>query len=93
MVVSNEVGNQHSAVVIVAAMTSSKVQERRRFPNTVFVPAGAMDRDGLIVCNQLLTIDKRDLLGHKATLTPAQMDELNEALRVGLGIPKRAVEL
>ncbi|MCW2987268.1 MAG: mazF [Solirubrobacterales bacterium] len=91
VVVSNDVGNQHSPVVIVAAMTSKKVQQRRKYPTVVFVPAGEMKGDGLIVCNQLLTIDKADLIAYKAVLTQPQVDELNEALRVGVGIPRRFV--
>lgn len=88
VIVSNDVGNQHSPVVIVAAMTSQKLQERSRFPHTVLVPGQGGDRDGLIMCNQLLAIDKADLIRHKETLALRQVDELNEALRVGVGIPR-----
>ncbi len=89
VVISSDIGNQHSPVVVVAAMTSSQVERRKGRPTTVFVPAAQLDRDGVILCNQLQTIDKDDLLSHRATLTSEQVDELNEALIRTMGIPKR----
>ncbi len=89
VIVSNDVANRKSPVVTIAAMTSSQVDRRKRFPQTVFVPAAEMDRDGVVMCDQLMTVDKEDLLSHKATLKPSQVDELNEALRVAVGIPRR----
>jgi mRNA-degrading endonuclease toxin of MazEF toxin-antitoxin module len=41
------------------------------------------------LCGQLLTLDKRRLQKHYATLDASQMAELDRALSVGLGLARK----
>jgi mRNA interferase MazF len=84
LVVSNDVNNNVGSVVIVAAIT--KTIPAKRYPQNVHLDAGPLPLAGTILCGQLLTIDKVDLLRHRATLPQATMDEVDVALCKALGI-------
>lgn len=85
VVVSNDVNNQHSPVVVVAALT--RTIPSKRYPQNVHLPEGSPLRDaGTILCGQLNTIDKTRLLDKKGALTAAQINDLNRALRMSLHI-------
>jgi mRNA interferase MazF len=89
IVVSNDVNNQHSPVVIVAAIT--KTIPKKQYPYNVDLPAGALRLDGTIYCGQLLTVDKTRLISYKGDLDEAKFAELDRALVVALGLPKHGV--
>lgn len=59
LVVSNDVDNQHSPVVILAAITS--ILPTKRYPFNVHLPAGPLPNEGTIMCGQLMTVDKTRL--------------------------------
>lgn len=84
VVVSNDVNNQHSPVVIVAAITS---QVGRVYPQNVLLPAGTPLRlESTILGNQLTTIAKERLETFRGQLDPTQLEELARALRVSLSL-------
>jgi mRNA interferase MazF len=87
-VVSNDVANQHSPNVTVVAIT--KTIPIRSYPFNVHLPAGVLPREGTILCAQILTIDKKRLMRHRGQLDSAFMDQVDEALRVSLGLPRFA---
>ncbi len=87
LVVSNDVGNRFSALVIVAALTSQ--QPRRIYPVHVHVPASAqtgLDRESTVMCEQLMTTSKEHLERRIGELPPELMDEVDAALRRSLGL-------
>lgn len=84
VVVSNDVNNQHSPVVIVAAMT--RAPQRRNYPQNVHVPAGVLPDEGTIYGGQLYTIDKTRLERYRGTLGAAKIAELDRALALSLGL-------
>lgn len=87
VVISNDVNNQHSPVVIVAALT--RTIPRRSYPQNVALPAGLPLPDaGTILCGQLYTIDRTRLQRHRGDLSAPQLAELNAALAVSLGLPR-----
>lgn len=88
VVVSNDVNNQRSPVVIVAALTTQQIEERRRYPVNVFVAAGELRYDGIILTNQLMTIAKDRIQRHRGNLRPHEIDELNRALAITLALPR-----
>jgi mRNA interferase MazF len=87
VVVSNDVNNQHSPVVIVAAIT--RTIPSKDYSHTVYLPAGVLPSEGTILCGQLLTIDKTRLVRHRGELDEDQTEALDAALIVSLGLPKR----
>jgi mRNA interferase MazF len=85
VIVSNNTINTTSPTVIVAALTRAK--QKKNYPQNVRLPAGKpLPDEQTILCGQLLTLDKRRLQRHHATLDESQMPELDRALSVGLGI-------
>jgi mRNA interferase MazF len=91
VVVSNDISNQRSSVVVIAAMTSQQVSERARYPQNVFVAAGDLPSDSIVLANQLMTVAKDRLERHRGDLRPNESTELDEALRVALGLPRQAI--
>lgn len=84
MIVSNDVNNQHSPVVIVAAITS---KVGRRYPQNVLLPAGVPLRlESMILGNQLTTIAKDRLETFRGQLDAGQLEELAQALRLSLSL-------
>jgi mRNA interferase MazF len=90
VIVSNNISNQHSPVVVVAAMTR-KIPEKR-YPQDVLLEAGNPLPDaGRIMTNQLTTVDKSRLEQCRGELDPAQVHELNRALAMSLAVPQTVV--
>ena len=86
LVLQNDAGNQHSPVTIVASITSTPAQAPR--PTDVHITP---DESGLplpsrVLLNQIRTLDKRRLAGLVGQLPPARMEEVDQALRVSLGL-------
>ncbi|MDP2660835.1 MAG: type II toxin-antitoxin system PemK/MazF family toxin, partial [Dehalococcoidia bacterium] len=81
----NDVGNRYSPVLIVAAITS---QPRSHLPVQVEVkvPEGGMERDSLVLLNQIRTIDKARLGRYWGRLAPETMDKVNRALMISVGL-------
>ena len=86
LVVSNDVNNQRSPVVIVATIT--KTIPKKAYPFNVPLPAGILPLGGTIYCGQLLTIDKTRLLRHRGELDAPKIADVNRALAVALGLPR-----
>jgi mRNA interferase MazF len=84
VVVSNDINNRHSPVVIVAAITS---KVGRRYPQNVLLPAGIpLPLESMILGNQLTTIAKDRLGAFRGELDAVQLTELARALRISLSL-------
>jgi len=85
VVIQNDIGNQYSPTVIVAAITSG---EQARFDVNVAVkaPEGGLSRDSLILLNQIRTVDKSRLSRYWGHLTPDTMTGVDQALKISLGL-------
>lgn len=85
VVVSNDINNEHSPVVVIAAMTTNEAAGR--YPQNVLIAAGGpLGRAGVILGGQLMTIAKERLGDYRTDLTPELVQQLNRALRVSLGV-------
>jgi mRNA interferase MazF len=83
--VSNDINNQHSPVVVVAALTT-KVS-KKPYPQNLRLPAGRpLKKESTILGGQLTTIDKTRLETYCASLEADQVSELDDALRVSLAL-------
>lgn len=85
LVIQNDVGNQYSPTVIVAAITTGNYPQ---FSVNVLVkaPEGGLKNDSLILLNQIRTVDKSRLgryWGHVSAQTLARVDD---GIKISLGL-------
>jgi mRNA interferase MazF len=85
VVLQNDVGNQHSPLTIVAAITSNVF---RRGPTSVLVraPKGGLSVDSAVLFNQIRTVDRRRLGKRLGTLRPETMKQIDQAIMISLGL-------
>jgi len=86
VIVQNDVANEYSPVVIVAAVTT--VLGPKEYPTEVWVraPEGGLKKDSAILLNQTRTIDKRRMVERLGNLGLETMKRLDEALKISLGL-------
>lgn len=86
LVVQNDVGNKYSPTVIVAAITSQI--DKAKLPTHVELKRGeyGLEKDSVILLEQLRTIDKRRLREKVAFLDGEIMTRVDEALKISLGL-------
>jgi mRNA interferase MazF len=87
VIVQNNVGNQHSALTIVVAVTSNL--RVARLPIGVLIPAGegGLARDSVAHCGPRYTIDRSRLGDKLGELPQDRMDEIDQALKRSLELP------
>jgi len=86
LVIQNDVGNKYSPTVIVAAITSQI--SKAKLPTHVEISAKqfSLDKDSVILLEQLRTIDKRRLKEKITHLSEEIMVKVDEAIRISLGL-------
>ena len=85
IVIQNDVANQYSPVLIVAAVTSNL---RAPHATDVEVPApeGGLRKDSKILLNQIRTVDKVRVIDRWGHLSDETMSNVDEALRISLSL-------
>ncbi|MGI5901778.1 MAG: type II toxin-antitoxin system PemK/MazF family toxin [Desulfitobacteriia bacterium] len=86
LVVQNDIGNQYSPTTIIAAITSQI--SKAKLPTHVEVKASrsGLERDSVILTEQIRTIDKSRLKEKVAVLDEKIMSRVNEAIEISLGL-------
>jgi mRNA interferase MazF len=86
VIIQNDVANEYSPVVIIAAITTAVGPEE--YPTEVYVDGheGGLKKDSVILLNQIRTIDKRRLIERWGQLSPKTMKKVDEALAISLGM-------
>lgn len=86
LIIQNDIGNQYSPTTIVAAITSQIM--KAKLPTHVEVSAGqsGLERDSVILLEQIRTIDKSRLKHKVAVLEEEIMAKVDEALSISLGL-------
>lgn len=86
LVIQNDVGNKYSPTVIVAAITSQI--SKAKLPTHVEISAKLfnLEKDSVILLEQLRTIDKRRLKEKVTHLNDEIMGTVDEALRISIGL-------
>lgn len=84
LIIQNDVGNKHSPTVICAAITSK--MNKAKLPTHIELNAALydMDKDSVVLLEQLRTIDKKRLKDKVCHLDGEIMEKVNRALRVSL---------
>ncbi|HHX76886.1 MAG TPA: type II toxin-antitoxin system PemK/MazF family toxin [Firmicutes bacterium] len=86
LIIQNDVGNRYSPTVIVAAITSQI--DKAKLPTHVEVEAGAfgLDKNSVVLLEQIRTIDKQRLREKTTELDEKIMKRVDEALKISLGL-------
>ena len=86
LVVQNDIGNQYSPTTIVVAITSQI--NKAKLPTHVELKADqfGLDKDSVILGEQIRTIDKALLKQRIAFLDEDLMVKVNQALEISIGI-------
>ncbi len=86
LIVQNDVGNKFSPTVIAAAITSQK--DKTKLPTHIQVNADGcgLQKDSIVLLEQVRTIDKRRLREHMGCLDTTDMNRVDRALFVSFGL-------
>lgn len=84
LIIQNDVGNRHSPTVICAAITSK--MNKAKLPTHIELSTEQydMDKDSVILLEQLRTIDKKRLKDKVCHLDSQIMQKVNKALMISL---------
>lgn len=86
LIIQNDIGNQYSPTTIVAAITSQIA--KAKLPTHVEMPArpGGLEKDSVILLEQIRTIDKSRLMEKVTSLSSEAMQKVNQAIEISLGL-------
>ena len=84
LIVQNDIGNKYSPTVIIVAITAQITKSK--LPTHVELPAkgNGLNKDSVILAEQIRTIDKKRLLKLLGFLNNEYMERVNEALTISL---------
>ena len=85
LILQNDVGNLHSPVTIVAAITSNV---QRQGPTSVLVkaPEGGLTVDSIVLLNQIRTVDKRRLVKRLGAIRSTTIKAIDQAIMISLAL-------
>ena len=86
LIVQNDVGNRHSPTVIAAAITSKLSKSRLPTHIDVFGADVGLQRDSVVLLEQIRTIDKKRLKEKMGHLDDGRMRAVDEAITVSFGL-------
>lgn len=86
LVVQNDIGNKYSPTVIAAAVTSRMT--KARLPTHIEIAARSygLQKDSVILLEQIRTLDKRRLREHMGKLDDTVMKKVDNAIAVSFGL-------
>ena len=86
LIIQNDIGNQYSPTTVVAAITSQI--QKAKLPTHVEIDSkkGGLERDSVILLEQIRTIDKSRLKQKVAFLEDDIMQKVNHGLEISLGL-------
>ena len=86
LIVQNDIANRHSAITIVAAISSQF--DGTLYPTEVLVkvPQGGLRTDSVVLLNQIRSIDRRRLGRRLGTLRSETMERVDRAILISMGL-------
>lgn len=86
LVLQNDIGNQYSPTTIIAAVTSQI--SKAKLPTHIEVPAriSGLEKDSVILLEQIRTIDKSRLMEKVTSLNEDVMERVGQAVEISLGL-------
>ena len=94
LIIQNDVGNKFSPTVIVAAVTS-KAGIKPKLPTHYFLKAGTvgLHEPSIVLLEQIRTLDKKRLYNYLGKLDAQQIQGINRALEISMGLSKRSKKM
>lgn len=91
LVIQNDIGNRFSPTVIVAAITAQI--QKAKLPTHVELSAKkhGLERDSVILLEQIRTLDKQRLTDKITVLDEATMKKIDQALEISLGLKFKGI--
>ena len=88
LIISNDIGNKHSPTVIIAAITS-RVHTKAKLPtHTAVSNYEGLDKDSIILLEQIRTIDKQRLKQYMGMMPDNIMARVDKALAISVALKK-----
>lgn len=85
LVIQNDIGNRFSPTTIVAALTTA-VEKPYPFLVRVTAQERGLPKDSFVNLAAIMTVDQSRLMDKCGELSESKMAEVNEAIRVSLGM-------
>lgn len=85
VIIQNDTGNKHSPTVIVACLTS-QIKKTDQPTHLIFRDFPGRIKEGMILFEQIHTIDKAHLIFRLGELNETGLKALNKALKVSLDL-------
>ena len=86
VVLQNDTGNNHSPTLIIATLTS-RVDKKRHLPTHVLLDHNpGLKVPSIVQLEQIFTIDKRRLQRFVGNASAEEMDQIETALKISLGM-------
>lgn len=84
VVIQNDLGNKHAPTVIIAPITSKN--KKTNLPTHVKLVSEHLERNSMVLLEQIKTVDKSRIVSHIGTLDFDEMKMIEKALRISLGM-------
>ena len=86
IIIQNDIGNQYTPTVVVAAITSNLT--RAKLPTHIAILSGesGLPVDSVILLDQIFTLDKNKLIKRIGTVNDAVLEQIDNALGISLGL-------
>lgn len=84
LIISNNIGNLHSSIIIVVPISS--VMKKEYLPTHIFLNTESLLKNSVLMFEQIRTIDKCRLLQYICTISSDFWDEINVAIKISLGV-------
>lgn len=86
LVIQNNIGNKFSPTVVIAAITSKIAKPKMPTHVGLKKAKGGLERDSVVLLEQVRTIDKQRLRERIMHLDPHNMELVDQALKVSVGL-------
>lgn len=86
LILQNDIANRFSPVTIVAAITSQFGS--KLYPTDILItaPEGGLDRDSVVLLNQIRSVDRQRLIRRLGRLSADTMRQVDRALAISIGL-------
>ena len=88
LVISPDVINEHSPVILIASITSKKTERIYPFEVLIAPPEGGLRQRSKVLLMHLRSIDKRRVIGRCGAVGAETMLRVEAALKVATGLTK-----
>lgn len=89
LVISNNTGNRHSPTVIIAPITSRTHMKAKLPTHTEVKDFDKLDKDSIILLEQIRTIDKQRLKQYMGMMPDSIMARVDKALAISISLANK----